>query len=605
MKSATWRALILALCGLTTLAAIAEFFGAIGMGGAPPWLGIWGNTVAASPQAYDLTIQSVDPGGPSERAALRPGDLVDLRASNLIDRFSLLGQPLNGRSVTLSIRRGSSQATVVVTPRPADLRRRWDAFFNWPGIVWIALLAALVAWRRSHLREMRLLCLALVSYALWEVTAPFAFAAPWPWVYVAFRISGALWGPLALAFWAACASCFAAPLSKLRRGAAVFCYILVAASVVLGGATVLGYITLWFDPVSLSSPAASLPFALALLTALGCSVLAIEASRGIERARAAWLLVPLALLFLVRFVLDTAAGHLSSYADFIAISYVYSTVLFATPLVVAYVALSRRLIDVGFVLNRAAVFGIASSIVIGAFILVEWAASQWLVSASHTTSVVVGMVVALALGLSLRYIHKYVDTFVDRVFFRKRHEDEAALRRFAHESSYITDRGILLDRAVQEVLEHTNARDATIFVRDGTAGYTSVNDSPADVGENDPGIVALKAWSKQVNLHLFSGSELQGEVAFPMTSRGDLLGALICGPKRDGEAYAPDESDALLALARGVGTALDTLSKKNDGAIESLRETQEQMLEELRGLARKINRLADSLLSNGGRDGTP
>jgi hypothetical protein len=476
------------------------------------------------------------------------------------------------------------------------LTRRWDAFFYWPGLVWIALLVALIAWRRSHVPEMRLLCLALLSYALWEVTAPFAFAAPWAWVYVVFHVGNVLLGPLSVAFWAACASRFGKPLSKFRRGAAGLCYVLVATSVVLGGAGVLGYMTLWFDPVSLSSSTAGLPFLLASLIALVCSVLAVDASRGIERVRAAWLLAPLTLLFLVRYALDTAAGHLLSYAGFIAISYVYSTVLFATPLVVAYVALSRRLIDVGFVLNRAAVFGIVSSIVIGVFILVEWAASQWLLNASHSTSVVAGMVVALALGLSLRHIHKYVDRFVDEVFFRKRHEDEAALRRFAQESPYITDRGTLLGRAVREVLEHTDACDATILVRAGTAEYRSGDDgSRTVVGENDPGIVALKAWNKPVNLHLLRDSELQGEVAFPMISRGELLGALLCGPKRDGEAYAPDESDALLALAHGVGAALDTLSNRDGGAIESLRETQEQMLEELRGLSRKLDRQARSV----------
>jgi hypothetical protein len=66
-----------------------------------------------------------------------------------------------------------------------------------------------------------------------------------------------------------------------------------------------------------------------------------------------------------------------------------------------------------------------------------------------------------------------------------------------------------------------------------------------------------------------------------MVSRGELVGALICGPKRDGEAYAPDESEALLAVAHGVGTALDTLSSRDNGVIESIREMQAVMLQEL------------------------
>lgn len=73
-----------------------------------------------------------------------------------------------------------------------------------------------------------------------------------------------------------------------------------------------------------------------------------------------------------------------------------------------------------------------------------------------------------------------------------------------------------------------------------------------------------------------------------MISRGDLVGALICGPKRDGEAYAPDESEALLALAHGVGAALDTLSSHSNGVIESIQEPQARMLQELANLPRAI-----------------
>jgi hypothetical protein len=590
MKPAVWRAVIVVFCGITGLLALSELFGAIGFNGASPWLGIWGATVSDSWQPFDLRIQSIEPGGASEQGGLRADDRVDLRANNLLDRFSLLGQPLADRPVTILVLRGSAQRTAVVTPRPPNLRRRWDAFFNWPGQVWIAVLAALIVWRRSNVREMRLLCLALVSYALWQITAPFAFAAPWTWVYIVFRIGSVFFGPLAVAFWAACAGCFGAPLSKARRAFQTVCFVFVAASIALGCAGVLGVITLWFDPMRVLWFASGPFFGLALFTALGCSVLAIAASQGIDQRRAAWLLAPPAVLFFARYALDGAATHLHSYDVYLAVNYFYSLVLFTTPLVVTYVALSRRLMDIGFVLNRAAVFGIVSAIVIGLFILIEWGVGEWLVKASHTTSVVAGMVVALVLGLSMRYIHHYVDAFVDGVFFRKRHEDEAALRRFAVESAFISDRDVLLKRATQEVLEHTDADAATILVRDGARGYVSRGDgSPVRIDSNDPGIIALKAWSKPVNLHSLEDSQLHGELAFPMISRGDLVGALLCGPKRDGELYAPDENDALLALARGVGTALDTLSTQNDDAITSLQATQALILEELRGLARRID----------------
>jgi K+-sensing histidine kinase KdpD len=197
--------------------------------------------------------------------------------------------------------------------------------------------------------------------------------------------------------------------------------------------------------------------------------------------------------------------------------------------------------------------------------------------------------VALGLGISLRYIHTFVERFVDRVFFRQRHEDESALRNFAHEASYITDRSTLLDRAAQVVKQHTGAQSVAILVRDAPTSYAlAIGPAPLEVGENDSAIVALRAWNKPIDLHAFPESQLRGDQAFPMLSRGQLVGALICGPKQDGDTYAPDESEALLALAHAVGVTLDTLSHHGDGVAASIRETQEQILLELQNLPHAI-----------------
>lgn len=45
-----------------------------------------------------------------------------------------------------------------------------------------------------------------------------------------------------------------------------------------------------------------------------------------------------------------------------------------------------------------------------------------------------------------------------------------------------------------------------------------------------------------------------------LVARGTLIGALVVGPKRSLEAYAPDESAAIMQLAQSVGTAIDVLS---------------------------------------------
>jgi hypothetical protein len=117
-------------------------------------------------------------------------------------------------------------------------------------------------------------------------------------------------------------------------------------------------------------------------------------------------------------------------------------------------------------------------------------------------------------------------------------------------------------------------------------------DSDATISENDSGIVALRAWHKPIDLATFEDTALHGQFAFPMVSRGQLIGVLTCGTKRDNEVYAPDESDALFALSQGVGSALGVLSSDHDGSYDivakelaNLRaavERQESVLRQLR-----------------------
>lgn len=598
MKRVAWRPVLLAICALAALAQIVSVLATTGMGGAPAWWGRLGAQLDSSSGLSRIVVRSVERGGPADRAGLRRNDVIDARANALLDRLALAGSaaPLNGRPLTLSIRRDSQQKEPTVIPGPLQVTRYWDFLLGSLGGLWLLLFAAVIAWRRADMPQMRLLSLWLAVFV--AVGATSGFATPWTWLCLLFSFSSALCMPLTMGLWAALAGCFARPLSRPRRIAQWLCYAFVAISAANSGIWISSIVFIgMYDLLgstlhrlgSTNFLVWFVPFAAAVLTAALSSVLAIVASHGAERQRAVWTIVPLASILCSFVALFAAISVSTSYADTVVWSIVANIGILAAPVALTYAALSRRLIDIGFVLNRAVIFAIVSTIVIGAFVLVEWAAREWLVSTGHTFSTVIGMSLALGLGLSMRYIHRHVDRFVDQIFFRKRHEDEAALRRFAHESSFITDRSVLLERAVREVKEHTNAVDATILVRNGAATFTSAEGTDGArtvAGENDPGILALRAWRKPVDLGSLEDSALRGEFAFPMISRGALVGVLVCGTKSNGEAYAPDESDALVALAHGVGTALDVLSAQRDNPNERvLRE-----LAELRDDVKRMSR---------------
>ncbi len=221
-------------------------------------------------------------------------------------------------------------------------------------------------------------------------------------------------------------------------------------------------------------------------------------------------------------------------------------------------------------MNRAAVFSVVSLILIGAFVLTEWLLTEWLRNASHATNVIAGAAVALALGFSIRAVHARVDRAVDTVLFRKRHENERALLRFAEDAPYVTDRDTLLLRTMQTLRRHTDAASVDILMDEGYGRYGAFD-------ENDAAFVRMRATHCAVDLHRVE-TVLCGEIAFPLIARASLLGAIVLGPRQSGETYAPDETAAVTRIAQSVASALAAGLKTDpahDAVLEGIRGLQE------------------------------
>jgi hypothetical protein len=320
---------------------------------------------------------------------------------------------------------------------------------------------------------------------------------------------------------------------------------------------------------------------LALFVSLCVGATFLE-TRGADRARLGWVTASLAPFVLGSFAVGIAYPFAVSWIWIpVAISNVG---IFLAPLGLAYAMVNRRLLDLTFVINRVAVFTGVSIVVIGTFVLAEWGLSEWLSTVGHTTNVFVSAALALALGLSLRAIHDRVNSVLDSVFFRKRHEDELALRTFAREAPSVTDAATLLERARQSREQHADASSVAFALNDGRGRY-------GDVDENDPALVALRTDRKLVDLHTVP-TELRGEFAYPMLARGRMLGALVLGPKRSGEAYAPDESAAIEQIAAAIAGTLDVLALSQDRSGDVLLDGIRSIQDSLRDIGEQLERLA-------------
>lgn len=508
----------------------------------------------------NIRVTSVDANSPAALAGIGKGDLI-WYGSTAFER-ARAQYPTPGSHVTLTVN-GSRAVTLTARQRPPLI-----SFIVLPFIIRFAFLsvAALLAWRRPEDTAARSLVVFLFCYGLAISLNSGVLATP-----VLSLLVMSLLNTILLLAGTSAAATFAA---KFPSGQAKPAPQLLAntSQILAATGTVVTTAGIFFanSAAAVSTLGAVIITLFAIVAGLVIATLIVAYVQGenAERQRRRWVFMLLGIALGAAVVdlisWNTIGSRLIDDLALLAIG--------ALPFGLAYVILRHRVIDVGFVLNRAVVYGGVSVIVVGIFVIVETLMAKYVEAHSHIGSIAVQLVVALVLGFSVRAIHTRVDRFVDRVFFRERHEAESAMRDFAFDAPYITEGDVLLRRCVEVVREYAHASNAGVWLRNET-GYEQAEGTfvHKSVGENDPAIVAMRA--RRVVAELPSlRSSLPGVLAFPMIVRGKLIGTLLCGPKTEDETYAPDEREALSSIATSVAHAIDGLR------VTELEQTVERLL---------------------------
>ncbi len=228
------------------------------------------------------------------------------------------------------------------------------------------------------------------------------------------------------------------------------------------------------------------------------------------------------------------------------------------PLGCAYAILRHRIIDVNFVLNRTLVYTVLTTLVVGIFILVENVLNA--VAVSRGVGLAVEIAVALGLGLSLNALHKRVEGALERTLFRRKFQAALALRQLSDEAAYTENAQALLQRATTEIPAALDAAGAAVYER-REDGYALALDQglpnlPQTVGVDDLAFVRLRARLLQVDLGDVTSALGSDAVAFALVVRGQLIGALLCGRRTNGESYAPDEIRMVRDAAHAIAAEL-------------------------------------------------
>ena len=510
------------------------------------------------------------------RPDLRIGDVVRLADPTLITRLGLI-RSRPGDTVVFDRVHGAPVTARFVAPPSAAVT--W--IFAVISLAFIAI-GALLAVRRPQVGEVRALAAVLLFLGLLLTLGP----QPWMSLWLVLLTTLAFFPVQMAALGSAVELATTFPDARaggVRRIIRLSNYVVTPLFTALGIWAVVAY-----DVTANVLPAwavaiGSYPWLYYVFAITAAFWIANRRAQGTDRSRVRWVSVVLAAGFfgiVLQLALYVVAHVRGDWLGYLPLT------MIALPFGLGYAIVRHRVVDIGFVINRALVYGGVSAVVIVAFIVLEWVLSTVFVKVSHLTSTSLELMLALVLGFSLRGIHSRVDAFIDDLFFRARRENERALKTFAREVGYITDPRVAVARARAELVTRTGACDAAVYVVAGTdvVRVDRVESVARDVVDaDDPALVRMRATRQPVALGEVA-SEFAGDHAFPMCLRDAITGAVVLGSKADGEAYAPDEIETLETVVLALGNALDALQTAAlkadiarvllDGApVETLRRT--------------------------------
>lgn len=448
---------------------------------------------------------------PTAGSALRKGDLVDFGALSNMQRYRLRSAPY-GYEVPVHVRRGTRELSLQLTAKfPRHDSVDWVELLT--DFVWIGL-ATIIAARKPNVMTVSFLAFTafLINFA--PAVVAFGFLNDAAFAAVAY-ILPPLIATFPNFFLAVFAVNFPSGLTRPWRRYVSFVIYVAMAAVLISDAILL----------PLAPPIAGLGLSEIWIMAVGVFAIAIASyvqATPAERPRIGLVLVGLTI----------SIGATTIFDSYFILSPVTVNVAFvdgmrilslALPLSVAYAVLRYRVIDIGFALNRTAAYGITSVVLIALFAALEWAAERFITSRNHIESALIDLGIALIVVFSFRFVHVRVDRAVDNLLFRKRHEDEAALRRFEENAHFYTDASSLLRDALEVVKKRCEVRRVAVYLRSATGFEPALSsfDGGEPIDTNDAALVDVRAHRAVLDLTELH-TRVPGIRLYPMLVAADL-----------------------------------------------------------------------------------
>jgi hypothetical protein len=509
-----------------TLSVVATLFFALTAAGSLSERSFGLTTVPAS-SACELVVTGVTAAGSA--TGLRSGDTIDARRLSAHERLRLM-VPRTTDAMMLPARRASAGGGMEMLMAVPSAEAPGDAAFVRLGILLLLMLLGLyVLWRGRDTASLGLgTFFALIpAFFLSHAYASLPDAAIIAVLFLAAMLN--VFGYFGLFVMVdALAGHTLAPAG--RRTAQTGAYgALTVAAIILFSST-YGRVFTGCPPLA----NVQIVVACYAIVIVLCFVLLwrglVDPERSAERGRLRWVFWATVVGFsgpLVSFAC-ISAGRPVPLAGVVNLSFL------AVPLGYTYAVLRHRVIDVGFVLNRALSLTILTTGLVVFFIVVESLLEHLAVGHAESTLVQIGF--SLGLGMLFNRAHAWLEHRLERVLFRRRYALEESLRTLGERAESFDDEDALMTHVV-----------VALHAALGLAGCAIYRESAGRA------VLAASAGSGEFP------EELHGDGSLPIGIGRKRYGDIVWREDPAKEAFASEEIALLRSLSQQLAAAIAVL----------------------------------------------
>lgn len=267
---------------------------------------------------------------------------------------------------------------------------------------------------------------------------------------------------------------------------------------------------------------------------------------------------------LLRFVYAWIFYHRNPHDDAIG---VWTDAALATlPLILAYVVVVQRAMDVRMVIRQGIQYALARRGVVVLQLVVMAVIAYFALTYAQTHRLnYIEQSLLIAFGVAaivqVREQADRVRRWVDRRFFREAYNAERILSELGDQVRTILDRDALLRTVARSISESLHVDRIAFMLRDGgmfrpalATGYPA----PIETGipTDAPAVSSLSESREPIAVNGLAPLD-DAQLLLPLPSRKEILGFISLGPKKSEEPYSPSDTNLLRTVAAQTGLALE------------------------------------------------